>query len=894
MNAERRSVPGTLRILARLVPASRREGWLSEWAAEWAVASRSDRRESGGSGRGTLSVLFAACEDALALRLRRLRHAGAAADVRYAVRSLSARPGFVAVVVVTLGLGIGATVGIASAVRGILLRPLPWDDPDRIVRVTTAFHGGFEAPVFSASVLEFLDLQEDHPGFAEVAAYVPTRSNSGREGEPLRVGRVQTTPNLFDVLGTDASVGRVFLESEGRPGADRVALLTHGLWTEAFGGDPAVVGATVRIDELAHTVVGVLPPDFEFPGVDVEVLTALRIDRANTGGRGSHWVYMLGLLRDGVELEHARATAADLLPRWEERYAGQHTLSAEAHPLVLRGVREVVVGEMRGPLLVLSGAVLLVLLVACLNVANLLLVRGEDRAREFGVRAALGSGRGRVARQLLVESGLLALAGGLVGLGLAAGALELLPGLAQGALPPNAAPSLDGAVLVFGGGLVVGVTLLFGLLPAFGAGRDVARVLREGGARSTAHRGRLAFRRALVVMEVAAAVALIAGAGVLARGFTNILAVDPGFDREGVLLFDLELPSAKYSTAEEAAAFHRERRVRAEALPGGRAVGAVRSPPLSGDAPWESVSLPGAPVPTHDEAAGWTVQYQVVDPGFFEALGLPVVSGRPLEDSDGADQPLVAVVNRAAARALWGERDPIGREVRLGPPPPAGPNPPLTVVGVVADVRQTALDEPPAPQLFVSRAQAGSVYGGLGAAFATVLVRADGDPMALLPALRTLVREMDPRLPLASPRTLNEQIVRSVGDRRLLTVLMTLFSAVAAVLGAVGLYGLVAYVVTRRSREIGIRYALGAGRARVVRRIVGEALALVLVGSALGVGLALALGEVLAGFVFGTGPRDPTVLVGAPLLLVVVGLLASWIPARRASSVHPAEALRQE
>lgn len=894
MKYERRPPPRTLRILARLVPASRREGWLSEWAAEWAVARGSGRRARGGSGRGMLSVLIAAAEDALTLRVRGLRHAGATADVRYAVRSLAARPGFVAVVVITLGLGIGATVSIASAVRGVLLRPLPWDDPERIVRITTAFHGGFEAPVFSASVLEYFDLQADHAGFQEVAAYVSTRSNLGREGEPLRVGLVQTTPNLFDVLGTDARVGRVFVESEGRPGADRVALLTHGIWTEAFGGDPDVVGTSVRLDERAHLVVGILPPDFEFPGVDVDVLTTLRIDRANAGGRGSHWVYMLGRLRDGVELEQARATAADLLPRWEGRYAGQHTLSADAHPLVFRGVREVVVGEMRGPLLVLSGAVLLVLLVACLNVANLLLVRGEDRAREFGVRAALGSGRGRVARQLLVESGLLVLAGGLVGLGLAVGALELLPGLAQGAFPPNAAPSLDGAVLVFGGGLVVGVTLFFGLLPAFGAGSDVARVLREGGLRSTAHRGRLAFRRALVVTEVAAAVALVAGAGVLARGFTNILAVDPGFEREGVLLFDLELPSAKYSTAQEAAAFHRELGARAEALPGVRAVGAVRSPPLSGDAPWESVSLPDEPAPTHDEAVGWSVQYQVVDAGFFDALGLPVRSGRALVDSDRADRPLVAVVNRAAARALWGERDPIGREVRLGPPPPAGPNPALTVVGVVADVRQTGLDQAPAPQLFVARAQADSIYGGLGAAFATVVVRTDGDPMSLLPSLRSVVWEMDPRLPVASPRTLEEQVVRSVGDRRLLTVLMTLFSAVAAVLGAVGLYGLVAYVVTRRSREIGIRYALGAGRARVVRRIVGEALALVLIGSALGVGVALALGEVLAGFTFGTGPRDPTVLVGAPLLLVGVGLLASWIPARRASSVHPAEVLRQE
>lgn len=886
--------PLALRVLGRLVPEALRERWLTEWTAEWVVARNRAQVSSGSDGRGRTSLLLAAAEDAGALRWSDLGRGGVAADLRYAIRSLRARPGFVAVVVATLGLGLGATVGIASAVRSVLLRPLPWDDPDRIVRISTAFHGGFEAPDFPASVLEFLDLQAEHPGLEDVGAYVATQSNLGRAAEPLRIDLVQATPNLLSVLGAGTRSGRTFLEEEGLPGADRVALLTHGLWTDAFGADPAVVGSTLQIDELPHRVVGVLAPDFEFPGRDVDLLTALRIGRANTGGRGSHWVYMLGQLRDGVDIRRAREATTDLIARWDARYAGQHTLDSESHPLVIEGVRDVARGDMGQPLLVLSGAVLLVLLVACLNVANLLLVRGEDRAREFGVRAALGAGRGRVARQLIVESGILALAGGVTGVALAAGALELLPGLAEGVLPAHAEPAVDGVVLAFAGALVLGITLIFGLLPAFGSRGDLARVLREGGLRSTAHRGRLAFRRALVVAEVAAAVVLVAGATVLARGFTNILAVDPGFDREGVVLFDLELPSAKYATAADAAAFHRELRRRAEALPEVRAVGAVRSPPLSGDAPWESVSLPDEPAPAPDEAVGWTVQYQVADPGFFEALGLPVVAGRALAASDVRDQPLVAVVNRAAAGALWGDRDPIGREVRLGPPPPAGANPPLTVVGVVSDVRQSGLDEAPPPQLFVPRAQAGSIYGGLGTALATVVVRTDGDPMAVLPDLRDLVREMDPRLPVASPRTLADQVTRSVGDRRLLAVLMGIFSVVAAVLGAVGLYGLVSYVVTRRSREIGIRYALGAGRARVVRGIVGEACALVLVGSVVGVGLVWAGSGALEGFVFGIGPRDPAVLVGAPLLLLVVGLLAAWLPARRASAVAPAEVLREE
>lgn len=877
--------PPLLRLLALLAPGSRRAAWIREWSGELAHARH--------VGAGLSTVYLAALEDATGLRARTLRHGSVLMDVRYALRSLLRRPGFTAVVVLTLGLGLGASVALFSAVRGIALRPLPYDDPDGVVMVTTAFRGHFEATAFPASEPEYLELEEENPAFEELAAYYLGESNLAGTGEPRRATVVQATANVLDVLGVEVALGRGFAEDEDRPSAERAAILTHGLWLEGWGADPGAVGETVRIDGRAHTVVGVLPPDFEFPGGEPDVLATLRIDRADPGGRSSHWLEMLARLRDGVDIEAARAETRALLARWEEEFPDRHGLSPEGHPALITGVREAMTGEMEQPLTVLAGAVFLVLLVACLNVANLLLVRGEDRRREFGVRTALGAGRGALVRQLLVESGFLAVAGGAVGLGLAVAALRVLPTLARGTLPPNTVLTVDGAVLAAAAVLVLAVAVVFGLLPSWAVDSDVAGTLREGGRKSTAGRSRLTFRRALVVVEVAAAVALIAGAGVLARSFGQLLSVDPGLRVEGVALVDLELNPASYPTTRDVASFHAELKRRAEDRPEIVSVGAIRTAPLGTGGGWESVAVPGETPLQEGDGRNWTVQYQVVDPGIFEALGIPVVSGRAPDAGDAEGSMPVVVVNRSAARALWGEKDPVGRELQLGGFP-GNTNPLMSVVGVVEDVHQTSLDREPPPQIYVPRAQAGANYGGLGTRFATVVVRTRADAAEALTVVRSLIRDMDPALPVASARTMGEQVGRSVGDRRFLVVLMGLFSGAAALLGAVGLYGLMAYVVRRRRHEFGIRYALGAARGRVVGGVVGEAALLLVMGSLVGVALAWLGGDLLDGLIYGVTPRDPAALLAAPLLLTAVGLLAAWLPARRASAVDPARVLREE
>jgi putative ABC transport system permease protein len=880
--------PTWLRVLARLVPGGRRIEWVREWSAEIAhVRTRRSRSTA-------FSLHLAVLEDALTLRARTLTQGSIRMDVRYALRSLLRQSGFTVVVVLTLGLGLGAAVTLFSAVHGIALRPLPYDAPGRVALVTTAFRGHFEIASFPASVPEYLELKAENPAFADLAAYQIGRSNVGGLEEPRRVTVASATANVLDVLGVAVEVGRGFVAGEDRPSAERVAVLTHGMWRESWGGDPGAIGQTLRIDGTAHTIIGVLPAGFEFPGAEPDLLRAVRIDPANPGDRSSHWLSMVARLRDGTDVEAARAETRSLLERWQAEAPDRHGLTVEGHPVSITGVREAMVGDMRRPLQVMSAAVFLVLLVACLNVANLLLVRGEDRRHEFGVRAALGAGRGALVRQLLMESGALAVAGGLLGLGLAAAALSILPELARGSLPPNTHLALDEPVLIASGMLVAAVAVAFGLIPAFAAKGDAAATLAGVDVKSTSGRRRLALRRGLVVAEVAAAVVLIAGAGILGRSFGALLTVDVGLDVDRVALFDLELNPSSYPEIADVAAFHRELKERAEALPSVEAVGSIRTVPLAGGGGLEFVDVLGETPPAEGDGRNWNVLYQLVDPGLFEALGVAPVSGRGVEPRDVAGAAPIVVVNETAVRALWGpDTNPLGREIRLGGME-GNTNPVLRVVGVVADTRQSGLDRDPPPQIFVPRAQAAAIYNGLGARFATVVVRASGDPGAILPVMRDMVREMDPELPFASPRTLHEQVARSVGDRRLLVVLMGSFSAVAALLGAVGLYGLMAYVVRRRSREFGIRYVLGAARRTVVGGVMIEAAGLLTLGSAMGVALAVVSSGMLDDLVYGIGTRDPLALIGAPVLLILVGLVAAWLPARRASAVDPALVLREE
>jgi putative ABC transport system permease protein len=869
-----------LRTVSRLVPRARREEWVREWRAELAVRPL----------RSPLDAM-PLLEDAMGYRFVSPSSGGSGHDLRQALRVLVRYRAFSAVVVCTLALGIGASISMLAVVRGVLLRPFPYADADEIALVALAFgHGGEERPI-AASGPEFLELRAENRAFAGIAGYSPSDVNVGNVAEPVRVPAASVTPNFLSVLGVPIGLGRDFAERDGEPGAPGVVLIAHGLWQSVFGGDRGVVGRTITINGSPATVAGVLPASFEFPAGEARLLRPLRLDPADPGGRSSHWIMMVGRLAPNVDVASARARTDQLVARWTSLFPERHGPGV-GHPVRIDGLREATTGNLKTPLLLLSAAVALVLLVACVNVANLLLVRGEDRQRELGIRTALGAGRGALLRQLVFEHGALAAAGGALGVGLAWAFVRVLPILAGGVIPTTAPVRLD-LPLLGGAALVTMVAgLLFGLAPAVWAARaEPLALFRDGSRGGTAGPRRIVFRRAMVIAEVAMAVALLAGAGVLGRGFVRLLAVEPGFDATGVVTMEFSLSDALYPEPQHVASFHAELDRRLAALPGVVAAGAIRSLPLAGEGYWESLTVLGRPT---DDAGNWTVQYQVASAGFFAALRIPLLEGRAFRAGDDAAATPVAIVNRAAAQALFEDEPALGQRVQHGFGSPENPNPVLTVVGVVGDVHQEGLDQPATPQLYVPRAQAGAVYGGLGSQRATVAVRSELEPAAAIAAVRGVLRDMDAQLPVANVATMDARVSRSVGDRRLVALLMGGFAALALVLGALGIYGLMAYIVARRTRELGIRLALGARRTRVVGRVVGEAATLAGIGCMVGVAAALAAGDVLESLVFGVSARDPVALLAAPLLLLAVASCAALLPARKASSVDPVSVLREE
>ena len=868
-----------LRAIARVVPADRRGEWQREWRAELAV-----RRDQ--SARAVIALL----EDAMGLRFGVTAGGSSGNDLRQAARSLLRYRASSLVVVAMLALGIGATTAMVAVVRSVLLRPLPYASADELVLVGLAFrHGAGEQPI-AASGPEFFELRAENRAFAGLAAFYASDVNLGRLDEPLRLPAASVTPDLLGLLGVSVALGRDFREADAAPGAADVILIGHGLWQEAFGADPAVVGRSVTVNGNPTTVVGVLPSSFEFPSGDVRLLRPLGLNPADPGGRSSHWISMVARLAPGIDVQEGMRRTDQLLARWATMFPSRHG-PGEGHPVRIVGVREAATGDLRTPLLLLTIAVVLVLLVACVNVANLLLVRGEDRQRELGIRSALGAGSGTLLRQLGFEHGLLAAAGGTLGLAVAWAAARALPVLAGDVLPALTCIRLD-LPLLGAAVLVTAVSaLLFGLAPAVWAARsEPAGLFRQGVRGATTGPRRVAFRRGMVILEVAMAVALLASAAVLGRGFLRLLDVSPGFDPDGVVTMEFALNPAVYPDASAIASFHDELDRRLTSMPGITAAGSIRTLPLTDAGGWETLRVVGRARASDQD---WTTQYQIASPGFFDALRIPVLEGRTFRPGDDAEGAPVAIVNLSAARALFGRDPALGQQVQVGNFPD-NTNPVLTVVGVVGDVHQTGLDQQPPPQLYVPRAQAGAIYGGLGSERAVLAVRSDLDPRAAIASVRSVVRDIDPQLPVANVATLSSTLARSVGERRLLALLMGGFAVVALALGALGIYGLMAYVVARRTRELGIRFALGARRGRVMRTVVGEAAGLALVGSAFGVGAALAAGSLLEGLVFGVSPRDPTALVAAPGLLLAVAALAALFPAHRASRVDPATVLREE
>ncbi len=796
-------------------------------------------------------------------------------DLAYALRSLLRTPGFTLTAALTLALGIGANTAIFSLVDRLMLRPLPLPDPGRLM-VVTEYSAASGSPRDNLSWPDYEDLARETTAFTGVAAFRNAGVNLTGDGEPeqLRAGRV--TPNFFDVLQVAPRVGRTFTGDEGRPGGPRGAILTDALWRRRFGADPGVVGRSLRLDGEDVPVLGVLPPGFEFPyqlrGAELFMPLALSPDQLKA--RGSHFLGGVGRLKPGATLEAARQEVSALIARLAKAYPETNVnYAGKVVP-----VQEEVVRRAKPLLWTLLGAVGFVLLIACANVANLLLARSAGREREFAIRAALGADRRRLVAQLLTESLLLGLVGGALGLLLAQAAAGGLVRLLPLRLPAGEA-LLDARVLLFTGALALGTVLVFGALPALQATRaDLQEGLREGakGSASPVHQR---LRAGLVAAEVALATALLVSAGLMLRSLWKLETVDPGFRPDGVAVASLDLPARKYPGAAARRAFATRVLQRLEGTPGVEAAAAADLVPLNGMTTSSSYSVEGLPDTDRPPVA----LHQDVSPGYFKAMGIPVLRGRSFQDGDSG----VVMVSESLARHHWPGQDAVGKRISLS----GSGGPWLAVVGVAADVRYENLSEAPASQFYLPLMDPAAE--GDRVPLLTVVARG-ANAEALKPFLKAALREADPELPLTRLRTMADLVAQDREASRSRSALFAAFAALALLLAGVGIYGVTSTLVAQRTREIGIRMALGAQVRDVVAMVLGQGLRTILLGAGFGLAATLALGRVLRSQLTGVAPTDPATYAGVLATLSLVALAATLLPALRAARVDPAVALRSE
>ena len=797
-------------------------------------------------------------------------------DVAYSLRRLRKAPGFALVAVATLALGIGANAAIFSAVNAVLLRPLPFAEPGRLVVVNHVWKG---RPVV-VSPQNFLDFESETRSFDALAVYDTDSATLTGRGEPVQLATGETSVAFFDVLRVTPAVGRGFRPGENEPGHNRVVVLSQGLWRERFGADPAVVGQSVILDGMPHTIVGVAPPGFDFPRGRA-LWRPLEYDaRFRTQSRGAWYLSAIGRLRPGASTDSARAEAETIGARLAAAYPDAN----EGLGLTVRPLLEAMVGKVRTPLLVLLGAVGLVLLIACANVANLLLSRAAAREGELAVRSAMGAGRGRLVRQLLTEASVLGLLGAAAGLVVAAWSGELILALEPRDVPRLDQIRLDPVVVAFTLGCALLTTVVFGTIPAILATRRSSVVgLREGGRGLLSGRGGR-MRRGLAVAEMALAVTLLAGAGLLLRSFSELSRVDPGFRSDSVLVFHLGLPDGRYPEGSPRTMFYSRMLETLGALPGVQSAAATMAVPLRGFGFSFSFAVDGRPeVPPAQQP---TLETRVVTASYFRTLGIPVVSGREFAETDDASAPRVVVISREAVRRHFPGQDPIGQRIRLGWGP-AEDKVGGIVVGVVGDVKEAGLDEQHPAEVYLPYAQ--KPVGGMD-----VVLRTSVPPVSLAPAVRGAVHDLDPDLPVARIEPLARIVSASIAQPRFYTALLTAFAGTALLLAALGLFGVISVGVSQRTREIGVRMALGARSGDVLRLVLREAAILAGVGIAAGLATALALSRTLSTLLFNLGPRDPLTFAAAPLVLLLTTLVAAWVPARRAARVDPIEALRSE
>ncbi len=809
-------------------------------------------------------------------------------DLRYGVRMLMKKPGFTFIAIITLALGIGANTATFSVVNAVLLKPLPYPQPEQLVMI----YGNFVAlntDPLRLSVPEYVDFQQRTQSFAASGVFDSSGSANlapDEGGVPERVERAMLTPEMFAVLQAAPLLGRVFTPEDAQAGRDDVVMLSHKMWQRRYAGKADVIGQKLMISGRSHTIIGVMPPSFAFPPT-AEIWQPLWFpkdfyDQQRRGGRG---LEVLARLKPGVSLAAAQAEldrlGAQLTAQYPQNYGAERRYRMVVAPLL-----EDYVGELKPALLLLAGAVGFVLLIACANVANLLLARASARRQELAVRLALGAGRGRLLRQLLTESVLLALAGGLAGLLLATWGVQLLLRFVPDNLPRLSAVSLDGRVLAFTALASLLTGIIFGLAPALQATQgDVNEALRESGRTGTGARQQR-LRNAFVVAEIALALVLLTGAGLTLRSFWRLQAVEPGFNPDGVLTFRMLLPFSTHPQISQRATFFRQVLERMRALPGVASAGAVsRIPMAPGN---NSGTMTGENVANTPNDPRVEVEMRWASPAYFQTLGIALLNGRDFNDADAEGTLPVAIVDESFVRRFYPNENPIGKRIKRGGP--TSTRPWKTIVGVVRPIRNQRLDATSLPQAYFPVLQEADEMFNLSFA-----VRASGgEPTALTQSVRAAVLSVDRKQPVFDVKPLREIVSDSIALKRLALLLLSVFAIVALLLAASGIYGVMSYTVAQRTHEIGLRMALGAQAGNVLRLVVRQGLQLALGGVALGLIAALALTRLLKALLFGVSATDPLTFAGIALLLLCVALLACWIPARRATKVDPLVALRCE
>jgi putative ABC transport system permease protein len=810
-------------------------------------------------------------------------------DIRFGIRMLLKSPGFAAIAVLTLGLGVGANTAIFSVVDAVLLRPLPFPEPNRLLAVwgNNTERGETRS---STCFPDFFDFRAQNRVFERMAAFYTNSVTLTGRGDAQHLQSGVVSPDLFPLLGVAPKLGRTFLPEEEKPVAEQPIILSEALWKSRFGGDPSILGQTVVIDGKESRIVGVMPASFQFPiqNDPVQLWQSTETDATTTDGtpppyaqRGMHYLKVIARLKPNVTPAQAQANMSAIADGLARQYP-----DTDAH----RGVMIVteldrLVGQTRPALLLLLAAVGCVLLIACANVANLLLARATTRQREMSVRAALGAGRRRIARQLLTESMLLSMAGGAVGLILAVWGTGFLTRLSPNDIPRVSEAGVDGRVLGFTLLVSLITGLVFGLAPVLHLSRaDLAESLKEGGRSSTSAARHNRLRGLLVVSEVTLALVLLIGSGLLIQSLFRLQKVNLGFDPHGVLALNLDLPGERYSKPQQAADFVAQLLDRIRALPGVRSASSVVPLPLSGDQLRFSFAIEGRPVPKSDQPV---TEFHDVGIDYFRTMRIPLVSGREFTALDKLDSAQVTIINQTFARKFFPGENPIGKHIKPGIGIDVRGSLMREIVGVVGDAKLLSLRDQPLPECYVPHAQVPFPY-------VTLAVRSSGDPEGLAPAIRQLLASMDKDLPLYGVRTLDQYVAASVAQPRFSALLLGVFAGVALILTVVGLYGVMSYSVAQRTHEIGVRVALGAQEKDVLRLVLQQGLKLTLAGVSFGIVAAWAATRLMATQLFGVSPTDPPTFLTLAILLSCVGLLAGYIPARRAMRVDPMVALRYE